>query len=156
MRDFSDADRNRKRNRIQLPDNPGNLSAEKLTLLEKAVMAGIKEGYLSCPAAWKIARESDVSRLDVGVMIDNLGIRVIDCQIGCFKVSKTPGSRVDMEYSEPQAEAVQRIKALDEAGELTCKAMHDLSAELDIKPLALAGLANMTGCRIRNCQLGCF
>lgn len=157
MLNFNDSDRKKKKNRIHLPDNPGNLTEETLILLEKAVMNGVKDGHLTCPSAWKIARESNVSRLDAGVMADRLGVRVTDCQIGCFKIGKTAGSEAQAEnHTAGEAVAVNRIKTLDEAGELTCKALHDLSAELNMKPLALAGLANVTGCRIRVCQLGCF
>ena len=155
MRDFNDADRKKKRNRIHLADNPGNLSEELLALLEQAVMTQIKEGYVTCPSAWRIARECNVSPLDAGAMTDRLGIRIIDCQIGCFKVNKTSSSRTEAEnYTD--GEVLHRIKALDEAGELTCKTVHDLSGELNIKPLTLADLVNMAGCKIKNCQLGCF
>jgi hypothetical protein len=57
--------------------------------VEQAVKAALKDGYVACPSGWKIARDAGVTRLDVGAMIDKLGVRVTDCQLGCFKVSKT-------------------------------------------------------------------
>ena len=84
MREFSDADRKKKSGRIRLPVNPGNLSEEALSRLENAVKAALKDGYVSCPAGWKVASDLGVSRLDVGAMIDRLGIRVTECRLGCF------------------------------------------------------------------------
>ncbi|MBE0617268.1 MAG: hypothetical protein IH608_05000, partial [Proteobacteria bacterium] len=89
MRDFNDADRKKKKGRIQLPENPDNLSAEALSRLEAAVRAAVRDGCVACPAGWRVAKEQGVSCLAVGVTIDRLGIRVADCQLGCFAVSKT-------------------------------------------------------------------
>lgn len=154
MRDFSDTDRKKKSGRIRLPDNPGNLSEETLTRLETAVKAALEDGYVPCPAAWKIAKDAGVSRLDVGATIDRLGIRVTDCMLGCFKVSKTAytGS-VTEPFSE---EVVCRIEALGAAGELTCASAFALASELNVKPLSVADAANVRGYKIRQCQLGCF
>jgi hypothetical protein len=154
MRDFSDTDRKKKSGRIRLPDNPGNLSEEMLSQLETAVKAALKDGYVPCPSAWKIAGDAGVSRIDVGAMIDKLGIRVTDCMLGCFKVSKTgyTGS-----VTEPFSEEVdRRVEALGEKGELTCASAFALASELNVKPISLADAANVRGYKIRQCQLGCF
>jgi len=154
MRSFNADDRKKKSNRINLPDNPGNLPAEVVHQLEQAVKANVKDGCVKCLAGWEIANNAGVSRLDVGAMIDKLGIRVTECQLGCFKVSKTPytGS-----ITEPlNEEAISCIKSHDEAGELTCKIMHDLAHNLNVKPLSIANAANTVGCKIQKCQLGCF
>lgn len=154
MRDFSDTDRKKKSSRITLPDNPGNLSEETLTRLEFAVKAAMKDGYVACPAAWKIADDAGISRLDVGAMLDRLGIRVTDCLLGCFKVGKTAytGS-VTAPFSE---EAASRIETLQKRGELTCANVFALARELNVKPMSLADAANARDYRIRQCQLGCF
>lgn len=154
MRDFSDTDRKKKSGRIRLPGNPGNLPEETLSQLENAVKAALKDGYVTCPAGWKIAKDAGVSRLDVGAMIDRLGIRVTDCQLGCFKVSKTAytGS-VTEPFSE---EAARRVETMGEMGELTCANVFALARELNVKPMSLADAANVRGYKIRQCQLGCF
>lgn len=154
MRDFGDADRNKKSGRITLPDNPGNLPEEALSQLERAVKAAVRDGYVSCPAGWKIARNAGVSRLDVGAMIDRLGIRVTECQLGCFKVEKTAFTG---QATEPFSEELaRRVEALGENGELTCAGAFDLAHELKVKPMAVADAANVRGYKIRKCQLGCF
>jgi len=154
MRDFNDADRKKKSGRIRLPENPGNLPAETISRLENAVKGAVKDGYVDCQSGWKLAKDADVSRLDVGAMIDKLGIRVTDCKLGCFKVSKTPyAGSVTEQYGE---EVAQRVKALCEKGEITCSNAFALAGELNIKPLSVADAINVLGHKIRQCQLGCF
>lgn len=154
MREFNEADRRKKRGRITLPDNPGNLSAESLAQLKDAVKAAVKDGYVACPSGWKVAKEAGVSRLDVGVMIDKLGVRVTDCQLGCFKVSKTPYAGAEPEVVND--DVASRVEALREGGELTCPNVFALARDLGLKPRSVADVANVRGYKIRNCQLGCF
>ena len=154
MRDFNDADRKKKSRRIRLPDNPGNLSGEALSRLEDAVKAAGKDGHITCPSGWKLSQDNCVSRLDVGAMIDKLGLRVTDCQLGCFKVDKTPfkGSAAG-----PIGEEVaSRVETLHTNGELTCVNAFALARELNVSPMSVADAANIQGYKVRQCQLGCF
>ena len=154
MRDFNDADRKKKSERIQLPDNPGNLSEEALTRLRAAVSAAAKDGAVRCPAAWKLALDSGVSRLDVGAAIDRLGIRVTHCQLGCFQVEKA--SHDGQTAGPVDAEATRQVEALAEKGELTCSNVFSLAQELHASPGGVADAANRLGRKLKSCQLGCF
>jgi hypothetical protein len=154
MREFNEADRKKKKGRIQLPENPDNLSAEAQAKLETAVKGAVKDGYVPCPSGWGVAREQGVSRLAVGATIDRLGIRVSDCQLGCFAVSKT-----DHLGSVPEptdADLVRRVEDLHETGELTCANVFALAAERQTRPRSVADAANARGYKLRRCQLGCF
>ena len=154
MRDFNQVDREKKRGRIVLPDNPDQLSAAALETLGRAVETKARDAHLPCPAAWKVAKEAGVSRLAVGVLIDRLGIRVTHCQLGCFGVSKTPRDEVAAGgFSDA---AARRVEALHQQGELTCANVFALARELNEKPLAVAAAANVRGYHLTQCQLGCF
>ena len=154
MRDFNEADRAKKSRRIQLPENPGNLPPDVLTRLEAAVRQAASEGYLPCPRGWRVARDLGVSKLDVGAMADRLGIRITDCQLGCFKVDKTPYDPGDAEG--PSEEVLRRVRELHDRGELTCASVFALAQELNVQPRAVADAANAGGYKLRQCQLGCF
>ena len=52
--------------------------------LEKKVASSLVDGHLPCAVAFNIARELKVRPQDVGKVADELGIRVIKCQLGCF------------------------------------------------------------------------
>jgi hypothetical protein len=154
MRDFNDADRKKKSFRIRLPDNPGNLSGEALSQLEDSVKVAGKDGHIACLLGWKLAKDNGVSRLDVGAMIDKLGIRVTECQLGCFAVDKTPYAGLATEPTS--AEVAHRVETLREKGDLTCSNAFALARELHVKPMSVADAANVMGYKLRQCQLGCF
>jgi hypothetical protein len=42
------------------------------------------EGSLSCATAWDIASELTMKRIDVANAAESLGIRITQCQLGCF------------------------------------------------------------------------
>ena len=154
MRDFNEADKKKKQKRIQLEENPGNLSQDRLAQLTEKVKASIKGGYLSCPVAWKIADEEKVPRIAVGNVTDRLGVRVTNCQVGCFKVDKTiPQNIVPRKIDEA---IIASMEKLNESRELTCAKVVELAAQIQVAPMDLADIANLRKWKIRQCQLGCF
>jgi hypothetical protein len=153
MRDFSEAGKKKKRQRIQIPPNPANLSPEQMSRLESTVKSKLKEGNLPCGIAWKIAQEAGIPRIAVGEITDRLGIRITDCQIGCFKVDK---NQYDKALENIDENIVKLLLGLREKDELTCAAMHELAARLKLTPMALSDIANARDIKVRNCQLGCF
>jgi len=153
MRSFGEADREKKKARIQLQENPGKLSNEVLSQLEDTVKASLKDGYLPCAVAFKIAKEAQVPKVAVGEMTDRLGIRVTNCQIGCFKVDRTIRDNSAHELDDG---IVSKLNALKENNELTCANVFDLAQQLKSTPMAIADAANLRDLKIHNCQLGCF
>jgi len=59
------------------------------TLAEKLQAAVDPTGRLACSAVWDVARQARISRLDAAGAVEGLGLRVTECQLGCFK----PGPR---------------------------------------------------------------
>ena len=154
MREFNEADKKKKKARIDIPENPAGLSPEKLTELENAVKSNLKDGYLACPLAWTLAKKSDVPRIAIGAITDKLGVRITDCQLGCFKVDKTL-------YSEPPRETLDQemiaeLERLNSDKKLTCENAFELSSKYRQKPMVTGNEASARNMKIRNCQLGCF
>ncbi len=154
MRSFGEADRKKKKTRIQLQENPGKLSNEVLSQLEDTVKASLKDGYLPCAVAFKIAKEVQVPKVAVGGMTDRLGIRVTNCQIGCFKVDKTIHD--NSAHEDPDDGSISKLNALKENNELTCANVFDLAEQLKSTPMAIADVANLRNLKIYSCQLGCW
>lgn len=154
MRKFEEADKTRKKQRIQIPENPANLSKEKLSVLENEVKVSLREGYLSCPAAWKIAKNHDVPRIAVGAIADRMGVRITDCQIGCFKVDKTAFSGENPVALDEGVTSV--IANLDKEGRLTCENVFSLAKKHHVSPMALGNEASARNNKVGKCQLGCF
>ena len=154
MRDFNDADRKKKMARIQIREKTGSLSKESLSELESVVKASLKDGYLSCPIAWGIAKKSNIPKIVVGDVADSMGIRITNCQLGCFKIEKTPYDKSF--YSDIDGEICNILKELHETGQLTCAKAFELARQFNLKPMVIANNVNAMGLKIRGCQLGCF
>ena len=154
MRDFNEADRRKKTKRIKIKENPGNLSKEVLSQLEDTVKASLKDGYLPCSVAWEIAEKAGVPKITLGEITDRLGVRITNCQVGCFKVEKTPYDGSVREITN--SEFITVLETLRENDELTCAKVFELSKQFELAPMVIANYANDQDLRIRNCQLGCF
>ena len=154
MRVFDEADKKKKHKRIEIPENPANLSPEELSSLEATVKAALRDGYIPCPVAWKIARDANVPKIAVGAITDKLGVRMIDCQLGCFKVDKTMYSgdaRTDVDPA-----AVEEIESLAAEKKLTCEKAFELAKKYKLPPMVVGNEASARDIKIRRCQLGCF
>ncbi len=53
-------------------------------ILEEELEASLVNGQLPCAVAFKIAKELKVGIREVGKTADELGIRIVKCQLGCF------------------------------------------------------------------------
>ena len=56
---------------------------EKTELTAK-IKAAAPEGKIPCPAAFKLAEELGLSRHELGDLLNQLHIKIIQCQLGCF------------------------------------------------------------------------
>ncbi|MBI5846952.1 MAG: hypothetical protein HZB31_03235 [Nitrospirae bacterium] len=52
--------------------------------LKQEMMKKADDGKLSCSDARKIAESLNISYKEVGDAADDLGIRIRNCQLGCF------------------------------------------------------------------------
>jgi hypothetical protein len=154
MRNFNEADQRKKQIRIHIKENPGNLSKEMLSQLEEKVKTSSRDSHLPCATAFKIAREADVPKIAVGEMIDRLGIRITNCQIGCFKVDKNIHDA--LESKKVDSKIVAMLETLQGGNELTCAKVFEMALQLKLTPMAIAIVANSQNFKVQHCQLGCF
>lgn len=52
--------------------------------LKEKMLEKVADGRLSCAAARKLAEDLGISYKEVGAAADELGIKIRDCQLGCF------------------------------------------------------------------------
>lgn len=52
--------------------------------LKDEMLRKADNGSLTCSVARKLAEELNISYREVGVAADELGIKIRDCQLGCF------------------------------------------------------------------------
>lgn len=48
------------------------------------VRAAAPEGKITCAAAFRLAEELKLSRLELGTLLNELRIKIVQCQLGCF------------------------------------------------------------------------
>lgn len=52
--------------------------------LKAKIKAAVPEGKISCAAAMRLAEELVISRKDMGKLLNELKIKITQCQMGCF------------------------------------------------------------------------
>jgi hypothetical protein len=48
------------------------------------IRAAAPDGKMPCAVACRLAEELGLSRLDLGELLNELKIKIIQCQLGCF------------------------------------------------------------------------
>lgn len=65
-------------------DNESTTSNTK-QMLENELKASLVDDRLPCAVAFEIGRKLKVSPGTVGDMANNLGVKISNCQLGCFQ-----------------------------------------------------------------------
>ena len=52
--------------------------------LKAKIQAAAPEGKISCAAAMRLAEALVISRKDMGKLLNELNIKITQCQLGCF------------------------------------------------------------------------
>jgi hypothetical protein len=52
--------------------------------LKSRIRAAAPEGKIGCAAAFRLAEELKISRQELGDLLNELRIKIIQCQLGCF------------------------------------------------------------------------
>lgn len=52
--------------------------------VKEAIMQASPDGRISCPVAREIAEEHGVPVSEVGRLINELGVKIYACELGCF------------------------------------------------------------------------
>jgi hypothetical protein len=48
------------------------------------IQAAAPDGRIACATAFRLAEELNLSRKDLGGLLDELRIKITQCQLGCF------------------------------------------------------------------------
>ncbi|HNX24020.1 MAG TPA: hypothetical protein PKG60_08205 [Spirochaetota bacterium] len=67
------------------PEGKKILACETVSeILEDRIYSQIEDGKLPCAAAWHIASELEMKKLEVTAACEKLGIKINKCQLGAF------------------------------------------------------------------------
>jgi hypothetical protein len=112
------------------------------------------EGRLACARALGVARRLGVAPGEIGDAANRLGVRIVDCQLGCFGSKKATHDDLD-DAPIPQALAAEITASLVD-GRLPCPAAFEVAKQLKIPPSQVGDAATKQQVKISGCQLGCF
>jgi hypothetical protein len=52
--------------------------------VKNKIRAAAPEGKIPCPTAFRLAEELGISRKELGNLLNEMRIKIIQCQLGCF------------------------------------------------------------------------
>ncbi len=52
--------------------------------VKNRIWAAAPEGKIPCPAAFRLAEELKITRQELGNLLNELKIKIVQCQLGCF------------------------------------------------------------------------
>ena len=128
------------------------------TKLENAIRAALTDGELTCARAFHVAEEVGVSPRQVGLAADEMGLRLIRCQLGLFGYGpKAEGKHKIVKPMENVPAALEQAihEAIDGKG-ITCAAAWEIAKRLGIPKMDVSSAAETLGVKITVCQLGAF
>ncbi len=53
--------------------------------IEEAILAKVKNGKLPCAMCFKIAEEFGISNKEMGKILNEMKVKISQCQLGCFE-----------------------------------------------------------------------
>ncbi len=124
------------------------------TELEEKITSSLMDGQLPCSVAFKVAQELEVSQREIGKTADELGIKITECQLGCFEPKKATYSDVDS--IDINSTLAKEVKTVLVNGYLPCAVTFHVAKKLKVAPKEVGDAANKLKIRITGCQLGCF
>jgi hypothetical protein len=125
---------------------------------EEAIQAALLEAQLPCARAFSAANKLGIAPACVGVLANELDIRISRCQLGLFGYGpKSEGKhRIAVAVERLPQDLCDAIRGSLVAKRLPCCAAWRISEELSYPRLLVSSVAENLGIRISNCQLGCF
>ena len=121
---------------------------------ERTVRAMTKNDEITCDSALKMAHELGITPGQMGMTLDLLDIRLVECRLGLFgfnpvkKVVK-PANHVCQELEKAIRESLTRNR-------LSCADACELAERLGKRNMDMSSACEALGIKICSCQLGAF
>ncbi len=111
-------------------------------------------GKLPCAVAFALAEELGAQPANIGTYADNMGIRLVKCQLGLFGYE--PEKKIVKPREIVQDEIRAAVMARLTEGCLPCKEAFSAAALLGVRKMDISGACETLGIKIKPCQLGAF
>ena len=122
--------------------------------IAEAVKRKATNNKISCASAHEIADEFDTTPAEIGVALDLLEMRIINCQLGLFGHSPEKKAVKSSETVSPELE--KAIHNSLEDNRISCLSCWEIAARLDIARMDVSAACEALDLKIGPCQLGAF
>jgi hypothetical protein len=122
--------------------------------LEEILKANARDGRISCTQTWEICKTTGRSREVAGKLLNGMKIKVSDCQLGCFGVSKA--THDELKGKSPEEAIKKEISGVLKEGKLPCAYAHNIAKRMKVTPREVGDTATLMSIKVSQCQLGCF
>jgi len=120
----------------------------------KETLKASQRTKISCKEAHEMAEQFKISPLQVGKILDELQIKIIECQLGLFGYGE---KKKDIpKIISPDSQLLETIKALAKDNKISCKTAWEIADNRNMQRKTIAGYIESLGIKISDCQLGAF
>jgi hypothetical protein len=130
------------------------LKEEKKQILEEEMGASAVNGQIPCAVAFRIAEKLKLVPRVIGDKANELKVRIINCQLGCFYVEKATHEDLEGRVIDPRLTG--EVQAALVQGKLPCRVAFQIAEKLKAGRKQVGDAATKLKIKIADCQLGCF
>lgn len=112
------------------------------------------QNQITCAAAHRVASDLNMSPKKIGVQVDLMELRLVQCQLGLF--GHTPGSGQSDKDIGMSEDLKLRLESMTKDDRISCKACWDIAREFKMSRLDMGSVCKKIDLRIKPCQLGAF
>jgi hypothetical protein len=66
------------------PESKRSWTGMSMQEVKARIQAAAPNGRIPCAAAWKLAEDLGITRIRLGELLNELNIKISQCQLGCF------------------------------------------------------------------------
>ncbi len=109
---------------------------------------------ITCKEAHQLASEYGIPPKEVGEILDELKVKIVQCQLGLFGYG---AKKKDVPFLEKIDEGIQEeIKRRLREGRLRCLDAWEIADGYKVQRKVIGGACDRLGIKIAHCQLGAF
>ena len=123
-------------------------------IIKEKVMENAAKGDLACAVAFKLVDELGVSPAEIGKTVDLLDLRLSKCQLGLFGYQ--PDKKAVKARAAENREMEDAIRNAVADGRLACRDAWEIAGRFKVPKMAVSGVCEYLGIKIKPCQLGAF
>ncbi len=123
-------------------------------IVKEKVLQRAGQGELPCAVAFKIAEDLGVSPAEIGKTVDLLDLKLSKCQLGLFGYK--PDKKKVKARSAENRQMEEDIRTSLADGRLACIDAWNIAERFKVTRMAVSGVCESLGIKIKPCQLGAF